>query len=322
MADDHPEEIGSDAYGDYDRHKKLVHFGYSFGGFVLTAVIDYLFLWPENHLAALLAIAAWLSVTAIVELTVWGYRPWITVSSVLGLFVGASIIDLIVGPVLPTETDIHGWLEPSNEPVPPNAACSPDTLERVRPYGMAFLLGRAGCWEPSGLGPRPVLTVSSCAAMSVEMANDKIALNADIYDGADLVAHIENNEFNLVPGKFAYQKRPDRSHLTIFDKSNKKLMAISYLNKKIVQITGVFSCSDGVKVTVTDDGDAIATVPGKPDFTFNRLCLIGTGGFVITKDGWTIGMPPPGALIRNLDGTISRVPADGQLFGLPPLRKP
>jgi hypothetical protein len=34
-----------------------------------------------------------------------------------------------------------------------------------------------------------------------------------------LVARIERNQFNLVPGKFAYKDRPDRHTLNVFEKA-------------------------------------------------------------------------------------------------------
>src|ERR1700722_1471219 len=116
MTENRPEKISDNSRGDYDHHKKLVHFGYSFGGFILTAVVDYLFLWPENHLTALLAIAAWLSVTAIVELTVWDFSPWVTAAAVVGLFVVALVANAIVGPIRIPDTVVSGTIEAGQAP--------------------------------------------------------------------------------------------------------------------------------------------------------------------------------------------------------------
>ena len=36
------------------------------------------------------------------------------------------------------ETELHGWLEPANEPFPQDFACDTKMLEQVRPNGMLF----------------------------------------------------------------------------------------------------------------------------------------------------------------------------------------
>jgi hypothetical protein len=228
--------------------------------------------------------------------------------AVAGILLICGVIIYVAAPgVLRGKTDTHDWLEPANDKVPADAACEPDALEQVRPGGMAFLLGKAATWEQSGLGPRPVLTVGSCVATSVEMDGDKVALNAEIYDGTELVARIDKNEFRAVPGKLAYQTRsPDRSRLTVFNNEGKKLLDVAHLNKKTVQITGTFSCSDGVNVVVNEHDLPVGSAPGVPDFKFQRACLIGTGGHFATKTGWSAGKPPPGALWLQPDGTMRR----------------
>ena len=131
---------------------------------------------------------------------------------------------------------------------------------------------------------------------------------------------IEQNEFQLIPGKIGYQRRPDRSTLITYDKGGKVFFSIKYMNKIVIRMTGTFGCSDGTKVMATETKTTISAA-GKPDLPIDGICLIGSGGFVATSEGFRMGPPLPGALIRNPDGTISRVPADGRLFGLPPLKQ-
>jgi hypothetical protein len=90
-----PEDCGTEnrgaPHGDHDQHKNLYHWIYVAGFTLITAVVDFMFLWPENHLAALLVLAATLSLVAIYELTVFGCSRYWIFAAVIGLFAIAGI---------------------------------------------------------------------------------------------------------------------------------------------------------------------------------------------------------------------------------------
>ena len=84
---------------NHDSYKRLYHWVYVAGFCILTGVVDFIFLWPENHLSALLVVAAALSLVAIYELTVLGWaRPYVA-TAVIVIFVLAVGTNWAIGPI-------------------------------------------------------------------------------------------------------------------------------------------------------------------------------------------------------------------------------
>ena len=285
-----------------DQDQRLYHLVYRL--FISLAFVgaDFAFLWPENHAFALVFLAATLSALAIYELRVVYRLPQpIIEASILMIVLGCGSIYLAIGPNLPTETENHGWLEPANEPLPSDNSCVfGGDVQQLRPDGMLFTLGKAGMWfqKKSG-GKRPLLTVGTCTLMSAEFKNGGFLFNADIYDQThELVARIDHNEFHLIPGKYAYQTRPDRSTLNVYDKEGNLLFSVHYRNEGAIDIKGTFVCSDGREAKVGNDGELTMTGP-KGTLTQSRTCLINTGGFVVSDWGFGVGPTPCWALVPN-----------------------
>jgi hypothetical protein len=287
---------------DQDQDQRLYHLVYGLLISLAFVGADFAFLWPENHAFALVFLAATLSALAIYELKVVYRLPQpIIEASILTIVLGSGCIYLAVGPNLPTETPDHGWLEPANESLPSDNACVVGgDVQQQRPDGMLFTMGKAGMWfqKKSG-GKRPLLTVGACTLMSAEFESNRLFFNADIYDlNHELVARVEQNEFHLIPGKFAYADRPDRHTLIVHDKGGNVLVSIYFRNPYAIDVRGTFVCPDGAEAKVEASGALTMSNP-KATFAWERGCLINTGGFVVNKDGWTIGPTPCWALDPN-----------------------
>jgi hypothetical protein len=282
---------GDHSRSNHNQHDARYHLVYVFGYAALSLAVDFIFIWPESHLFALLFLAAAFSLLALYELRNFRSDWSIVVPAIL--FMAALTAYAIVGPVLPTETDVHGWLEPANEPFPKNSACLIDILQRELPNGMLFSLGKPGMWfqKKSG-GKRPLLTVGACTLMSAEFKNNQLLFNADIYDqNRQLVARIEQNEFHLVPGMIAYPSRPDRHTLGVYSKDGNLLFSIYFRNKDAIDVSGTFICSDGLRAKVEKDGNLTLGGP-KGSTTWDRTCFINSGGFVAAESGWSVGPTP------------------------------
>jgi hypothetical protein len=263
------------------------------GEFLILGIylaIDVVELWHITHLGTLAA--AFLGVIALLLLDGGFSRgQMVAISSVAAII--CLVIYVVAPPILPEETETHGWLEPANEPFPADSACDTKMLAVERPNGMLFSLGKPGVWFPkkSG-GKRPLLTVGSCTLMSAEFENDQLLFNADIYDqNHELVAHIERNEFQLVPAKMAYSRRPNRSTLNVYNKEGKLLMSVHFRNKDAIDIAGTFTCSDGKEARVDAKGNLTMTGP-KGSLTWDKGCLVMTGGFLVSEWGFGIGPTP------------------------------
>ncbi|MDN3278775.1 hypothetical protein QWJ07_31250 [Frankia sp. RB7] len=194
------------------------------------------------------------------------------------------------------ETDTHGRIAFANEPMSTESGCGA-TLQNSTEFGngMLFTLGKPAMWfSKKAGGRRPLLTVGSCTLMYAEFIDDEFMFSADIYDSdRELVARIERNEFDLIPGKYAYRKRPDRSTLNVFDKRGKLLLSVRRPNRDMVSVTGDFICADGKEAKVGSDGQLTMSGP-KGSLTWDKptYCLINTGGFLVTEFGWGIGQTP------------------------------
>jgi hypothetical protein len=228
----------------------------------------------------------------------------VSITAVL-VSVGSIIFYFVEPASWPTETENHGWLEPANEPFPADSNCGED-VRQARPNGMLFSLGKPGVWfsKTSG-GSRPLLTVGACTLMSAEFEGDQMLFNADIYDrNHELVARIERNEFHLIPSKYAYQTRPDRSTLNVYDKEGKLLVTLRYRSKEAIDVSGNFSCSDGREAKAVSHGELTMTGPKGAVTADNLGCLVNTGGFVVGDYGFSIGPTPCWALDPN-DNSVS-----------------
>jgi len=217
--------------------------------------IEFVWTWDKRHIFFLVLFLVGTICVSFAELD-YKYAKFLSFAAVII----AIIIFIFAPPLLPEETDIHGWLLLANEATPANGCHhearqgDPGWLAMPLPIGaLLFIAGTNGAWTTRN-GKSIVLQVGTCLSVSVERQNEQLAIDADNFDTSDeLVARIEQNEFNLVPGKFSYPKRPNRSTIIIFNKHGDLLFAVHYLNPNTVQITGSFVCSDKTKAVITND---------------------------------------------------------------------
>jgi hypothetical protein len=252
-----------------------------YGLFIFIDVKEF---WPLSHIFAsasgIVATIALVYLEALVPGAI-SFRSFLICCLII-VAAGASIYALMPAS-LPDETDIHGWLLPAREANPVNA-CE----EKPRPKdAILFVFGTNGAWT-TGNGNSTVLEVGNCTLMSMQRDGGQLSFDADVFDTAgELIARIEKNEFQLVPGKFSYQRRSeDRSTITVYDKQGGLLLSIRYLNAGVVKVNGTFVCSDMTKVIVTDTA---ATLPELKS-TISNSCKGGfsgkNAGFKFTRNSF------------------------------------
>ena len=275
--------------------------GKRIGEFLILAI--YLFLdvhsvWPESHIIALLVIPP--GVVALMLLD-GGFRTRWLVIITAALILICGVIYFVAPPILPEETEHHGWLLPADKPTPPNGCDG----ERIPPNTMMFLLGHHAIVLPINAKPTVLLTVGgnyvvengipradgSCTAVSVEISKEGLAFDVDVHDTTDeLVARIRKNEFNLVPGKYAYRDRshdPDRSEITVYDKKGNLLFSVRYLNARTVQLFGRFVCGDGTRLIVGESGSMDFTITGTRTQVWLRESCV-DHGFWFSHNGFRL----------------------------------
>ncbi len=174
------------------RDQKLYHYVYVVGFSILAGVIvDYLFLWPDNHLSALLVATAGLSLVAIYEFR--NSQKGLNISIPVMLFAGALVVNFIVGPIVQPDVEIIGTLQPGNEPTPPNpcdkSAKTPDQLK--------ILMG--GFAVSNDKAKITALKVGNCDVLGMDRTPEGISVNADLYDASGkLIATMANKQISVM----------------------------------------------------------------------------------------------------------------------------
>lgn len=224
-----------------DRERRRV-----IGEFIVLAiylVLEVYGLWNISHFWTLFFAALGVCALVFAEFP----HNWFRIISALTIAI-CAIIYYVAPPILPDETETHGWLLPAREPTPPNVC---DGASGVQGTPLTFIAGNIA-FLTSKEGLSPVLTIDGHRLLSMIRNGNTVVFNADIYDDqANLVARIENNEFHLVIGDYGYQKRgDDRSKLTVFDKKGKEIFSINYANPKTILLTGVFYAPSGATVMI------------------------------------------------------------------------
>jgi hypothetical protein len=282
---------GRDKHGGGD-HQSIDHLVYTVGsGCLIAAIVNFVVVWPEHHLLALLVFAALLSAPLIAELHKRGVENHVIGGIVFWLFTAAFVSSAFF-PDLAAETDIHGWLIPARDPSA-KTAC-PD-----RPWSLTanvedqtkqltLALGTTGMQIPyiratpdatskdiadaknENERQRTALQIGTCKALAVRRTSAGISVDADIASpSGDIIAEIRDNEFHLVPSQIAFPRRPDRSTLTLIGRKGEELLWIRYLNPRSMKVRGLFSCAGHGTIRVADD---VISVP--PERIIARSCFM------------------------------------------------
>ena len=147
---------------------------------VLGGVANFIFLYPISHLGSFLFLAFTISLIIVYDFYRRGLSVHIipAVAAVFCLcFVGFSI----VGPNLPDETEIQGWLLPGNDP---------DIQSRCNfsAEGLSFVLGTNLVWAPANNRVRYVLEVNKTPLIAAVKDGDRLAFDVDIFDDSGVLA--------------------------------------------------------------------------------------------------------------------------------------
>jgi hypothetical protein len=210
-------------------------------------VFEFYFGWSSSHLVTWILAGFTLAGGMLIALP-WPLRLSIPpVGLVLLMF-------LVVAPFLPpNETEFHGWLTPGNLPSPkvPNqcadAASIPDTL--------SVFLGSNVQLIPAARTTSDVITANGDSLLSFQRTPDGIAVTATVYDEQGTVVTVVHNEFERATGGASFRmERPDRHSLTVYDRWNKPVFGVTFLNPSAISVTGVFRHPpSGAILTITAD---------------------------------------------------------------------
>ncbi len=217
--------------------------------YLLALILSVSNVWRWNHIAAV-----WVAVT-IVSLYLIDLLRSQSVFWIPGIMMLGLIASIIVPPMLPVETETHGWLIPASDSTPPN----PCGTETPKSGGVVVILGRQAAATVNA--PLPidqsvgVLKLGNCQLLSMTRRAEGLTISASVFDpeNGKLIARIINGEFHLVSNEISYPSRPDPSTLSVNDQYGKEVLYVRYVNANAVLVRGCFFCEGHSPLVVTDD---------------------------------------------------------------------
>lgn len=244
---------------------------------LLYFIIDGYDIWPKSHLIALLSAVAGASAILFAELRVKVWAVWTV--TLVGI---AGIIYFNAAPLLPEETETHGWLLPAHDPTPPNGCESYPAPNNA----LLFIAGTNAAWTMAN-AKSDVIRIGNSSMLSVERDGSRLAFDADIYNEAGYLAvRINRNEFHLVSGEYSYQERSDnRSELTVYDKRGRKMLDVYYANPNTVLVRGFFTSPDGTRVQIDDKQITILDINNLLRGHCNSDFFGGNAAFMLSRAG-------------------------------------
>jgi hypothetical protein len=275
---------------NHDKHKKLYHWVYVAGYIIVTAPIEFVFLWPETHLGAFLGFAALMSLPAIFEMTAWGYRPITTSGAVAGLFVLSGVGFWIIGPIPPPEP-WRGWLQPANDPTPENGC---NRIHAERPANAVMLI--AGNDGHFIFGKQRVVSVGSCDNLILENTSNGLDVTASLFDEkGNALGTIDHNGYTISKeNPLIVERSGDLSALVVHAQNGNEILYVRSINKTAVEIRGAFYCPNTTASVIINNN--LVTVSGSAGGgrirTHGNGCVLGPAGVTFCADCKISTSPP------------------------------
>lgn len=189
-----------------------------------------------RRLTLLNKIAFWGAIASIVAI------PLALILYILNTFNSSPEVPNVVS----SEAQLHGQLMPANDPDPKHRC------KEVPPGDLKIFLGENLFWS----NPNKQVTALSIDGQDIIVLTEEsggVFLSANLYrEDRRVVAKIVRNQFEINPNNYFKLDRPDRHELNIFDKNNRRVLHVRFLNETTFMVEGVFY-GPKKKVEVTQD---------------------------------------------------------------------
>jgi hypothetical protein len=269
MADKNATKNSGSSNKENKPNERLYHLIFVFGWGLLSGVLTVTALWPINHLAFFLALAALWALPIIWELHVRDISRDKIVLAVMSIFALAIFAYRVVGPISEPLKTISGSLQPGDWKTP-TISCSPGT--KIPPDMTKVFIGgnlAAANILPKPVPPWPLVMGNNGPVVSIQRTDDGISIDASIF-GADgsAIATIKNNNFQAIVGNDLIADQPDLSSLEVH-RGKRELLYVRFLNPNAILIRGFFASPGLMPVEATED----SLQSGKRRFRNN--CFVG-----------------------------------------------
>lgn len=166
----------------------------------------------------------------------------------------------------PPPAPTFGWLQPANEPTPPN------TCEGARrePKSVLLVIGTDGFLhnQPESFG---VLQLENCHMINIHVTPNGAQIDAILNDndGAPL-GEILRNKFVMrsVENHLTVERTGDLSTLIVHNSADEEVLWVKYLNPTTFRIRGKFTCAWPRLETVVITDEGVAGLPA------SNSCLV------------------------------------------------
>jgi hypothetical protein len=199
---------------------------------------------PLHRLMALTVLATVLSFAAFYELSMRDASTGWVLVAVLGVIGAAAVIWLLFTLFYRPLPNDHAPLVAAGEPF---AACSTQVGALEVELGKGAVIGRTSSIQPFQVG--------SCPGPTLRRTPHGLLVNTFGYDDdGTVIFQVRDNQFTVLLGDYLHLHRPDRSSLGIYDKWEREVFYLRYVNQNTIRIRGRFLCGDAPLVTI-DDGE-------------------------------------------------------------------
>jgi hypothetical protein len=137
-----------------------------------------------------------------------------------------------------------GWLQPANDPTPPNG-CDGVPEQYLPKDRVLIVLGNSAfAVVPKERPSSPILTLGNCPLLSETLGPNGLAISADLYDQqGQHVGTIRDNGYKVSgDSNYITQMSGDLSTLWVHSKDGTELLYVRYLNPKAIRVRGEFAC--------------------------------------------------------------------------------
>lgn len=156
--------------------------------------------------------------------------------------ISSAVVYLRAGP-----SHVVGWLQPANEPTPPNNCGDLPKGSVIAMTGnFATVIAPRSSWKTG------IVKLGSCELLSIGRNANGASIDAVLYSNDGKAGEIHDNKFTVNEDGYVIDK--DLNTLVVHDKNDVEVIYVRYLNENAFRIRGVFSCPSSVakQVTITN----------------------------------------------------------------------
>jgi hypothetical protein len=237
----------------------------SVGEFILYGIfvlIDVLEIYPLSHLLGLSAFVLGTIALCLVEKSIT--LRWTVIAGIATSILSAFLY--FAFPYSPA-APVVGWLQPANEPTPPNGC----DREPAPPNSLLVLFGDNGALSLAPTTKFTAFRLEECPLVAIQTGPNGALINATIYSiGGVELGRVTNNKFMITSDRqLTIEKSGDLSMLVVHDDFGAELIYIHYINRTTIRVRGIFTCPTPTLRTVSITDTSVGTAG------FQQSCFAG-----------------------------------------------